>query len=571
MKKLFALLFSFQLIVTPVFAQNAPGTEEDAYLTSGAGDKKKNGGYDFYVSQIGALATSAVGTSIITSCTTAFKNPSLMILFAGSLAHIASELLGAKASNEDHKKRLKDLKIKESELTTKGGSAQKEVLEQRLAEEKATLKFLKNRTIWMTAVSVIYGAALTTAIFESIVHYIPSYGPVPNALYQFFTGTCSGGKDGKGIPWGTVISAAYGMGTSKLGNGGAISTYGTMLITLLNFAVPTLSKSVVSLFDQPISRVIVIGAFMALAATVTSGLIVRTGIAKKNIEKLEKAIAQFKADTDGQGSGISTDTPLPGTDDNIEDTINTKKSITPLAETKKKQCVSLAGGVADISEAACPKKVVFTKTNLPQGFNLPGVSQVNNLTTDMANALASGDEAGAAALAGDIGAYAARVKSETDLLKKQYNDTQKKNNKPQMDFDKSIKEQVASLQSTINDSAKAGNIDLAAAAAGANKLDEDSALKDETPVVTTAAPSPVTDIPVDPLAGMGGTEEMILPESKTVAAAQSLDDFESTEQDIAKTPETSIFKQLSNRYILNYTKMFETKKSIQPEKASPTN
>ena len=33
-------------------------------------------------------------------------------------------------------------------------------------------------------------------------------------------------------------------------------------------------------------------------------------------------------------------------------------------------------------------------------------------------------------------------------------------------------------------------------------------------------------------------------------AAQNLDDFESTVEDVSKTSEVSIFKQLSNRYIL---------------------
>ena len=572
MKKLFALLFSFQLIVTPVFAagtQNVPGTEEDAYLTTGTGAKGKNGGYDFYVSQIMALATSAVGTSLITNCTTAFKVPSLMILFTGSVAHMASEMLGAKSSNEDHKKRFKDLEIKEAELKSKGDISQKAVLEERLKEEKATLKFLNNRLIWMTAITAIYGTALGFAIAETSIHYIPPTPATPNPFYQFFMGTCKGGGDAKGIQWGTVISLAYGMGASKLGNGGAVSQYGSMLISLLNMAVPTMSKTIGKLYDQPAPRIATIGVAAGLALAITTGLGLRAKKAKENIGKLEKVIAQFKANSENSGTSLDTGS-ASGSDDDMEDTIGNKSKIKELVETKKKQCLSISNGTADMSEAACGKKLNITQVKAPNGFNLPTMNKVSTLSADMANALASGDDALAGSLAGEIGSYAARVQTELDAVKKAYNEDQKKNKKPEIDFDKSVKEQVAALQGTINDAAKSSNINLAEAA-GSNKLDEETPAKDETPVVTTAAPVPAPEIPVDPFAGMGGTEEMDLPEAKTVAAAQSLDDFESTEQDIAKTPETSIFKQLSNRYILNYKKMFETKKSLDPQSPTPTN
>ena len=41
---------------------------------------------------------------------------------------------------------------------------------------------------------------------------------------------------------------------------------------------------------------------------------------------------------------------------------------------------------------------------------------------------------------------------------------------------------------------------------------------------------------------------------------QALNEFESSESDISKRSETSLFKQLSNRYLLNYNKIFERKK-----------
>lgn len=88
-----------------------------------------------------------------------------------------------------------------------------------------------------------------------------------------------------------------------------------------------------------------------------------------------------------------------------------------------------------------------------------------------------------------------------------------------------------------------------------------------TPEVTTATGGPAVAVPTDPLAGFG-TEETPVDDMSGVAAVkadQSLDEFESTVEDINKKPDVSIFKQLSNRYILNYTKMFDRKK--EPEVA----
>jgi hypothetical protein len=48
-------------------------------------------------------------------------------------------------------------------------------------------------------------------------------------------------------------------------------------------------------------------------------------------------------------------------------------------------------------------------------------------------------------------------------------------------------------------------------------------------------------------------------------ATHTIDDFETAEADILDRPDTSIFKQVSNRYFLNYSKFFnnEPKKSLE--------
>ena len=159
---------SFQLIPSPVaFAQNIPGTEEaiknDAYKKTGTGS---SGGYDFYISQIAGLGTGMLGASIITQCLEGLKTPSIATFMAGSLVHIASEILGAKSKNDRSRKKFDDLKLKQEELAKTGDANDLEFLKANLQEEEDTREFLRNRKNWMIAVDVIYVAAVGLALLE---------------------------------------------------------------------------------------------------------------------------------------------------------------------------------------------------------------------------------------------------------------------------------------------------------------------------------------------------------------------------------------------------------------------
>ena len=164
----------FQLIISPVaFAEdeNIPGTEEndgsgvvkDAYKTTGNDSK---GGYDFYTSQIALIAEGALGSTIFSQCLEGFKTPSIASFMAGSVVHIGSELLGAKAKNERNKKKIADLKLEDADLVKKGDTNQLNSLKAFLQEEKDTRDFLRQRKNWMIAVDVIYAAAVGLAIAE---------------------------------------------------------------------------------------------------------------------------------------------------------------------------------------------------------------------------------------------------------------------------------------------------------------------------------------------------------------------------------------------------------------------
>jgi hypothetical protein len=646
MKKIFAILFSLQLIISPVaLAQDQGVGLKDAYLETGTGGQ---GGYDFYVNQVLVLATSAIGSSIITQCLEGLKTPSIATYMAGSLVHIMSEIAGAKSKNDRHKKKMKDLEIEEEKLKKEGDVSQKAVLEQSLQEEKDTRDFLANRKNWMIAVTAIYTAAMGLALAEefyglasqvstqtasctaiqtplasakctgvvlppavaaciaadlaieipacianaqassegvkaaTISHskarsalltacvgpYYASCKAAGEAQFALVFAACQpapldGGSSMLG--WNTLLTMGYGFGMSKLGSGGgAISQYGSMLIGLLSMIVPSISKTVSSAYNFPIPRSITFGASAALTGTVTTGLAKREGIAEENVKKLEKVINEFKVQTNGETTGIDTDS-LSYNDSNSDSNKdgNKKYDVKKLQEVKtSKSCFSKSGSQWSHSEKSCANTFKVPKSNL-SNVSFPAIKNVSNLAGEMAQAVADGDNSKAGKIAGEIGAYAARVREETKKLQTAYNDMRKKEKKPTKDFDADVKNQVASLQAELNKAAASKNMNLANLGEPLpeeKKTDSDiKATKVSSDEGAGAAPA------IDPMAGIGLSEEAPQDAAPLVEAnpEQNLSDFETNEQDISKKNDVSLFKQLSNRYILNYTKIFERKK--EPE------
>lgn len=649
MKKLFSILLSFQLMIAPLAmaADAVPGTEEatvgsDAYRKEGTGSK---GGYDFYLNQIMSLATSSIGSSIITQCLEGLKTPSIAAFMAGSLTHIMSEIIGAKAKNERHQKKLKDLELKKEELKTKGDNSQLEALKAAQQEEQDTHDFLENRKKWMLAVTLIYTTAMGLAIAEELygealaasvataactayaasctvgaaacgahcaggvaggVAWLKANTATPGEARSLISSTCASFSpalsgcmaygnayiglvygacqmvpvDGgvSQFSWGTLLSLAYGFAGSAAGaKQGKIAQYGQMVISLIPLVTASFSKLVVQMYNYPIPRSITFGAAAVFGAGVTIGLDIRQKKAAGNVNKLKEVVKNFTIVSDGveEGATAGADGGAVagaggGTGGLNQPPKNQgKPNIKGLGDIpKRKECFSNGPKGVTHSAAGCSNPLKVAKYN-PGNLKLGTLNTVASLAGDMANALAVGDENTAGQIAGQIGSYAAKIKAETNLLQKQYNEKQKKDKRPTTDFDKSIKAQVASLQGEFDKTAASKNMNLADLGA-ASAAEEKSSADSLVPEVTTAS-TPAVTIPAPEVSF--GTETPA--EDTTLAtpggSGQSLDEFESSVEDVAKTPEVSIFKQLSNRYILNYTKMFERKKDPEPVEETPTN
>ncbi len=685
MKKLFAILMCFQLIVSPVaFAtdENIPGTEEndgsgvvnDAYKKTG---NESKGGYDFYTSQIAMIAESALGSTILAQCLEGFKTPSISTFMAGSVVHIGSELLGAKAKNERNKKKIADLELKDADLVKKGDTNQLDSLKAFLQEEKDTRDFLRQRKNWMIAVDVIYAAAVGLAIAEEFTGLATGNTTATTACTTTATAMAASACAAANIPAGgiaaaTAIATAAPMTVSVIpivtlaatpvsvaamvpvtGSaaaillfpacelaivGGAVplcvsefnakmeatkaatpthaqaravikgycnkdtsciaaaeatlgvnyaacsppnpavtglraifpqalglaygfvagsaNTEGGMVTTVISLAVTLLGTYVVQAFNFPIPRSITFGALLVLSGVNTAGLAQRENISEANIKKIEDAIAKFVLTTDGTKDGVITD---PKTDGSYLTIPKKPSNYLERLATGPRSCI---GANMNMSPEACKNRLKIGRPRFNNGMNIPNLSNVANLSADMAQAMADGDHAKAAAISGKIGSMAASVKKTSEDLKAKYNAYLKLKGKPTIDFNKRINQQVAAIQGAVSKAAASQGMNLGSS--GKSSLSESEVTKDTgVPVVNTASVGGVAQPVFDPLAGMGATEDLGL-ETAATKADPTLDDFESSVQDVARKDDVSIFKQLSNRYILNYTKIFDRKKEEIP-------
>lgn len=547
MNKIFAIIFSLHLILAPVAMAQGSG---DQFRD---GDSSQGGGAGFYASQILGLTTGVLGSSILTTCKLGWTQPSIVIFMGGALTHIIGEIAGGKAQNNFHNAKLSNLKMVEEKLK-QGGDLQKEVLETALKDEKETRDFIKKRKNWMIAVSTIYTAAAVMAMIEFILSLPPP--PAGVGILKPAAGGCFAGPL-MGQPWSTLLIGAFSMLSPK-GGSGAVSQYGGMAVAI-GMMVPSVGAVVSNLYSMPIPRSISFGVSSALAITITSGLARRQKVAEENIEKMEKVVAQFKNETAPTTEIVEN---LPGSDEN-DPTKDKEYDYKKLAQgTVPKTCVSNGAGGMEYSESSCSKVYKIPKANINFDMVMPNLHSANNLAHDMAQAVASGDLDKADLAASGLAALASRLKDDKAIVLGKLNDQLKASGKSPLNFDKSVADQISSMQSSLNNTAGSQMASL-------NALEKAQVSGTTAPTNSAATTITTAKAPEAPAMDMGmstrpAIEQMPVETSAPTASLdESLNQYESTAEDISKKSDVSLFKQVSNRYLLNYTKIFKEKKRIE--------
>lgn len=559
MKRFITISLSLSLILSPVAQVSA----EEA---KAAKEEKLSGSY---AQQILAISIAGVGTSILTVCQFSTLLMSMKAYGAGSVVYIGSEILGGKAQNENHKKKVADLKITEEKLKELqgGGEVQKAAIETRLKEEEQTLAFINKRKMWTMAATAMYATATGLAVYEMI----RAMQAVPPAVPPLMVAGCTPvANPSIGLVKGALV-AAFTFGASKTSGGGMIGQYGSMGAALA-VTMTSLGSKVSVAYNTPKARIVTFGASAALTGLVMKDLMDKSKVVSDNISKLKKVSAQFNNQTQGDGGVApgSTAGAGGGITGGVTSGAGAGGGVNPdvnlLSDASlPRHCWSNSSQGMDYSESACSNPVQFASPKFDASLNLPTLTMASNLGNDMANAYARGDMAGAEIAAGSLAGMAGRIDEVNDNLEKQLNERLKKSGDKPMDVKKDINDRVASLMNDVS----GGSGGLAATGAGSNPSSNsdqgtNDASKMNTQINVASAPSEIA------IPGSGGVNvsegEFVDPSLAQLPAKvdpKAQYDFE--EKDVSERKDVSLFDQVSNRYLFNYSKIFD-KKELKAEK-----
>lgn len=624
MKKLITILMCLQMIIAPVaYSQATSGSSGDQFRENP--QAKKQGGS--IMNQILGISQAAVGTTAIGMCRMGLMLPSIMIYMAGSLAYIASEVLGGKAKGDALKKKADDIKMVEEKMKKGGGGGdvQKEALVQALKDEEDNLAFVKKRKMWLTAIAAIYAAAAAAAIIENVRLVTTLAAPGGQALAAalpppFMAGICSPAGALGSVVVVKGVAAAYAI-LIGMTQESSIGKYGSMLAALLAVVTP-LSATIAMALNTPMGRAAIFAAHGVVVWTIKGELTAKEQAFTENIKKLKAAIANFEKDaeptngiladtsttsgsTDGSNSdGTSTSGSSNGTTSGSSSGAGSKSGTSSTPSGLSSNVNSLASGSGnenrlcwgkttdgmEYSATACGNPTTVVPAKFDASLNVPTLSTAATLANDMAQGFAEGNTAKAEVAAASLASMAGNINQVRDNLMKQMNDKLKAEGKEAIDLDAEANKQLASMNGAMNTALGTENSGLAGLGSNSSnstmlapddktKTDaEKSAIGSASSDKVIAAPatgSAIHSAPSD--SALGITEGISSPKDSSNADAsaqaslsKSLNDYEMNESDISEADGVSLFQQVSNRYLRSYPKILQ-RKQVEPVPAPNPN
>lgn len=561
MKKLFAIILSFGLIIAPMPAAQA---------AEGGGGMLK---------QLLGLGNGVVGASILTKCVLGTTQMSVNLYMMGSLAYIMGEILSGKQKAKDIDNQAASMDQFKDGMK-EGGDYQKKSIEIQIDNEKSNLAFIQKRKKFITATLVIYSLATIMALIEKWWSF-----PPPAGLGKPDAAACTVGNPSHKI-WVLALTMGY---SSLMMSGGNLKGMATgmalqagikILLPKMTLAGEIADKAV-AMLNEAFGRASFFGAMTVLVGLILKELTKAEKESKSRIADLEKVRDQFD-DADNSLAEGATDGSEAGEGSNGgRGKVDPSKKVyalkaLPQGTVLAKNCLSSSNGQPSFSEAGCKNPTKLTRPKFDVAMNLPALVAAGNSTADFTQALADGDTAKAEIEAGTLAGMAGRLTAIKDELVKKTNDKLKADGKKGLDFNAEVKRQMDELGAALNkQEAGSGNYNLAELQGGEAAVSEIE--KPAENVINTASAPTAVEIPAGEgldlsAIGQGGVTEEGLTDPNANGNVASLDDslneYESTEGDISKERDVSIFKQVSNRYFLNYTKIFQ-RKEINPPLAEP--
>lgn len=586
MKKLFATLLSLSLILGPMPTAHAAG-----------------GGI---AKQILGIANSVVGSTVIVKCQMASMQPSLMVYMAGSLVYVAAEIAGGQKQKKQEKKQGENLENLKANMT-EGGDYQKGVIQAQKKDEEDKLEVIQGRRKWMMATKAIYATATALAIYE----WIRQFPPPPAGIGQGIPdiGACSpnpAANAGVVAAIAAAYSAVYGFSSGGL-MGAAMSVGGGMFLTYLGIGSQVADMTMTAL-NTALGRVAVFAAATALVMVVDGELAKEESDTKKRISDLEKVNNQLNEDTavdtrlaegsstsDGSGGGASSAA--------ANSSKRELKSLAAVEQPNKKECFSADKSGTQYGEASCSNPIKLTRPNLNPQFSVPTLVAGANTATDLGQAVANGDMATAEVEAAKMAAMAGRIEAVKDSMMKKLNDQLVAEGKKPISIEDTLSTQLSAFNKELNKQKPgSGNFTMddlgfgKNGGAGAAATSPDLAAAGDKKVEEigngegVSGKNGVADFSNVELSNMGADAEAAAAAAAAAEAALNSDPFGDGNNpfgtgdqfatgsssmngmngangevgnDISTERDRSIFKQVSQRYLLNYTKFFE-RKSVNP-------
>lgn len=585
MKKIFATLLSLSLILGPMPAAHAGG-----------------GGI---AKQILGIANSVVGSTIIVKCAMASMQPSLMVYMAGSLVYVAAEISGGNKQKKQEKKQSKNLDNLKSNMT-EGGDYQKGVLQAQLNDEKDKLEVIQGRRKWMMATKAIYATATGLAIYE----WIRQFPPPPAGIGQGIpdAGACS---PNPAANMGVVaaIAVAYSGISGYASNGimgAAVSVGSGLFLAQLGIGAQIADMTMTAL-NNALGRVAVFAAATALVIAVDGELAKEESATKKRISDLEKVNNQFnemsavdtriaEGSSNQQGANDGQDGAGAGSTSKRE-----LKSLAAVEAPEKKECFSADKTGTKYGEASCSNPIKLTRPSLSPQFSVPTLVAGANTATDIGQAVANGDMASAEIEAAKLAAMAGRINAVKDSMMKKLNDQLKAEGKKPISIEDTLGTQLSAFNKELNkQNPGSGNYTMDDLGIGSNSNGGSAAV---SPDLAAAGDKKVEEIgngeavsgdgtangSMADFSNLGADAEAAAAAAAAAEAAANADPFgdgnnpfgsgnqfatdlssasrgmngADAGNDISTERDRSIFKQVSQRYLLNYTKFFE-RKNVNP-------
>jgi hypothetical protein len=557
MKKIFAVILSLTLIMAPVPVIHSAHASEQ----SGA-------------QQLLGLANGIVGATLITKCKLASLQSSVLIYMAGSLTYILGEITTAKKKASDVGNMSEELDSLKATMK-EGGDYQRKAVQSQIDNENSNLEFIQKRKMFVKATLGMYGVATAIAVMEVIREVAPPW------ISSFAACTPNPAMD---KIWVIALASAYG----TLANSGGKPTAGGMAAGVgLGVAVKVLLPKLTAIsipagvtnamaLNTGASRIGFFGVVTALVTKILMELNDAEKKAKERIATLQKVLDSMPGEQNALAEGSSQEPSKnnPG----VLTSVGQNHALKALPPGKLPQtCVGSDGAV---SSSACSKTMKLSKIQFDPKFRLDTLQASANTATEFAQAMIDGDYQKAELLSGDMEAAAARASTIKDAMMKKLNESLVAQGKKPLDIEAETKKQLQQMNAEyakhgFDSSNIAGSFAGEGAKIGASEVSDakvPSGTEEIKPVaVSKAAPVQGIDLSgIDASAALENTLEDKLNRDDDVTASLSegSERFEDSGEEINKDRDVSLFKQVSNRYKLNYTRLFDRKKLEVPETAN---